>query len=432
MGRRRGGAGCLLAAARWWWAMAVLGGLAVVAMGRDWVSASVLERWGLVRVSRWDRMGPATPLAWGEANVRMLGRAEREETGDAGGAEAGTGNGRAPAESCARAWLLEAPATARGFPWEEEPAEWEEARRVNEVVERRHREDRDAIVYFLHVHKGGGTTVCNSARMNSERTTQMYRQGDAGEPLDNFPDKHNCNVFWLVKGKEDVKLIWRDADPRLRGPAARQGEAADALGRVCAADDPRPPPVCGISFVANEFELPPPGEFIVGASRPWVYVAVVRDPLDLVLSNYFDSHRGREAELAPDAATFVKALEGRWGHLVAVFAGGIDHNIGEGAHKARLAEAVARLKHFSAVVDTTAGYTQGFSVLAHRLGWADENYRSGSHNSACTSQLPAFLDHSEVRARALALFKYDIIFYHVASAYAAHQFSEVEAEYAMG
>ena len=292
-------------------------------------------------------------------------------------------------------------------------------------MEERHRLGT-AIVYFLHVHKGGGSTLCSSAIANNERTTKQYENTDSGNPLDVHGVDHNCNVFWRVDGVPE-KLGGRKADSRLRGSALEQMEAADDLGRVCRRGAHLPPPKCGISFVANELELPPFGEFLVHVDRPWVYVAVVRDPLDLVLSDWMMQHNGA----IPGPEAMLEALESGCGHLVWLFCGvryrrsGAESEERSETGKARLAQAVSRLKHFSAVIDTSRAFDNGYSVLAHRLGWTREVNRAGTHNFACASQLPAFLEHSHVRAKALAKYHHDIRFYHIASAFAAHQFREL-------
>jgi len=405
-----------------------------------------------------DRAG-ASP--WATADVRIVVPAEgvnnhSDESMMMG--SRGEGGAKLSPESsgsssaCAQAWTLEWSGSSSDsnssaeteapphwkFPWEEDPTAWAEARRVNALVEERHRR-RDSIVYFLHVHKGGGTTLCASAILNHERTTKHTRyDNDTGDPLDDFGRMHNCNLFWRVEGQERVRRKGRDADPRLRGSAAEQMDASEALGHVCRAGDPKPPPACGISFVANEFELPPPGEFLTSALRPWVYVAVVRDPLNLGLSNWMMGHRGRSPRSPRE---LLIALESSVGHLVSLFCGvpwsargdkdreGNDDEVDDATVVVRLAVAVSRLKHFSVVIDTTSSYDNGYAVLRHRLGWAATEVRpSGTHNAACISEQPAFINHPHVRERALELFANDIRFYFVASAFAAHQFRELSRD----
>ena len=325
------------------------------------------------------------------------------------------------------------------LPWQEDPLGWAAARADNAVVEERHRQ-RDAIVYFLHISKGGGSSVCMMAARAGEFVTQKSLRGteinlDRPGELRNG----NCNIFWaadqgpeLDPGPGRARTVnWKKVpDPRLRGTAAEQRAVAADLNAFCEEDLQR----CGISMAGNERELPPPGSFLTGPRRPWVYVAVVREPLDLVLSNWMMLHPG--APVTAEALTTHAWKSKRGGHLASLFAGvqpsgASDASlVGSQVMRARYVEAVDRLKHFSVIVDTTTDFKGGAAVLAARLGWpplsdAEDPPRVGTHNGACMRCQPAYTQSRVLRDTLEALFAVDMHFYGVTAALAKRMIAEM-------
>ena len=57
------------------------------------------------------------------------------------------------------------------WPWEEDRDGWMQAERVNRELERKRREGH-SVIYFLHISKAGGTTICKRASMHGEVTTK--------------------------------------------------------------------------------------------------------------------------------------------------------------------------------------------------------------------------------------------------------------------
>ena len=122
-------------------------------------------------------------------------------------------------------------------------------------------------ISFLHVHKGGGTTMCELARANGMRTQRNVAHSAAWAG-------HNCNptkedAFDANKGLPEAALAYA-ARMRGSGPAAgvvREGAAALGGG--------------GSFFFANEGRLPAALAF-----GSFAFVAVIREPLRLAGSLY--------------------------------------------------------------------------------------------------------------------------------------------------
>ena len=122
-------------------------------------------------------------------------------------------------------------------------------------------------ISFLHVHKGGGTTMCELARANGMRTQRNVAHSAAWAG-------HNCNptkedAFDANKGLPEAALAYA-ARMRGSGPAAgvvREGAAALGGG--------------GSFFFANEGRLPAALAF-----GSFAFVAVIREPLRLAVSLY--------------------------------------------------------------------------------------------------------------------------------------------------
>ena len=117
-------------------------------------------------------------------------------------------------------------------------------------------------ISFLHVHKGGGTTMCALARANGMRTQKdTHKASWAGK---------NCNpaqedLFDANKGLPEAAVAYAE---RMMGPGPRAGTThagVAALGRSF--------------FYANEGRLP--GALAYGQMA---FVAVIRDPLHLAIS----------------------------------------------------------------------------------------------------------------------------------------------------
>lgn len=122
-------------------------------------------------------------------------------------------------------------------------------------------------ISFLHVHKGGGTTMCELARANGMRTQRNVAHSAAWAG-------HNCNptkedAFDANKGLPEAAVAYA-ARMRGSGPAAgvvREGAAALGGG--------------GSFFFANEGRLPAALAF-----GSFAFVAVIREPLRLAVSLY--------------------------------------------------------------------------------------------------------------------------------------------------
>ena len=122
-------------------------------------------------------------------------------------------------------------------------------------------------ISFLHVHKGGGTTMCELARANGMRTQRNVAHSAAWAG-------HNCNptkedAFDANKGLPEAAVAYA---ARMRGSGAAAGvvrEGAPALGGG------------GSFFFANEGRLPAALAF-----GSFAFVAVIREPLRLAVSLY--------------------------------------------------------------------------------------------------------------------------------------------------
>ena len=122
-------------------------------------------------------------------------------------------------------------------------------------------------ISFLHVHKGGGTTMCELARANGMRTQRNVAHSAAWAG-------HNCNptkedAFDANKGLPEAAVAYA---ARMRGSGAaagvvREGAAAPGGG--------------GSFFFANEGRLPAALAF-----GSFAFVAVIREPLRLAVSLY--------------------------------------------------------------------------------------------------------------------------------------------------
>ena len=345
--------------------------------------------------------------------------------------------------------------TGEQWPWERDPAGWATARRDNEAVEARHwahasssasssastassaatassassassfsasaqageavatGEAGRSIAYFVHVHKGGWTSVCASARANGELTT---RSADS-KKISTCGHGGNCNLAWVPRGQErwwrrplspwpwnwwnwgvdefEYRGVGR-RDGRVSGRLEQQAELVEELAGVCEDEDylsglwwpwmrsqPRARLRCGVSFVANEGKMSPT-DFWIGPARPWVYVAVIRDPLDLVLSQHYMHPPSRtglwvwEKARPPTERDLMNIARAKrtYGHLAVIFSGlwgGTPMNPAPGA----LRQALDRLPHFSVLIDTSHDFEGGFSALAHKLGWGERRVDAG-------------------------------------------------------
>ena len=381
------------------------------------------------------------------------------------------------------------PVRRRGevWPWEEPGGAeaWAKARRDSEVVEGRHRRmltgeevgtERDAVVYFMHVHKAGGTSVCESARANGELTT---RTADWNQ-VANTGYGENCNLVWVSEEKgrwwrQPMSpwpwhwIRWNDRsleyeafiDMRLRGGSVSQNALAERLSGVCEDEEYlaglRWPWMwdgrggasrhCGVSFVAIEVQMS--GKFFwKGPRRPWVYVAVVRDPLDIVLSQHYmapileSARKGlwswqkTRAPTEEDLLAMARS-HGTYGHLVTIFGGCVrEKYAGQ-----NLAQATERLPHFSALVDTTHNFAGGFEVLSHKLGWdltsgdtragagarkhGAKSIRSGTRAGSNMRQEPAYRASEAARRALKESFRHDLEFYRIAALTAAIMVDEL-------
>ena len=122
-------------------------------------------------------------------------------------------------------------------------------------------------ISFLHVHKGGGTTMCELARANGMRTQRNVAHSAAWAG-------HNCNptkedAFDANKGLPEAAVAYA---ARMRGP----GPAAGVVREGAAA-----PGGGGSFFFANEGRLPAALAF-----GSFAFVAVIREPLRLAVSLY--------------------------------------------------------------------------------------------------------------------------------------------------
>ena len=283
---------------------------------------------------------------------------------------------------------------------------------ANREVERRHRhldEFPRTIVYFLHVHKAGGSSVCSAARLlHGEVTTE--KNSSHPWPFDLTKD-HNCNLVWNGEGKL--------ADARLYGSAADQLNVVKDLHEA------------GITFVANEFIFVPPGQMFTTGTRPWVYAAVVRDPFDLLLSMFMHEKDGKVPNVS-DLVAFIQALNLQGsvvGKLVHVFSGiKVRKSRGEDSFESLFPLAVSRLAHFSAIVDTPDGWDRGLVVLRVRLGWSNaaaSEVREGTRHGASMRNSEAYLASRTVRELLRLRHEEDLAFYDIARRLALMQFKEV-------
>ena len=305
------------------------------------------------------------------------------------------------------------------WPWEEDREGWVQAARVNRKLERKRREG-DSVIYFLHVSKAGGTTLCKRASMHGEVTTTQGGSGPARGLHCNFASSKHKGL-----------------DERINGNKAEQEDFHAEIREVCNSESG-----CGLTFVGNERQLAKPGHFLSATDRPWIYVTSVRDPLDLVLSNFIMISDDRWGKIShPSIGDLLNYLPrvSRGGHLVSLFAGYMPSkgNITMGPDPSlvnadimeeRYAEAIDRLKHFSVVMEMSL-FERSYQVLLDRMGWAPDesmdNVILNARDSACMRCEPAFQNSAELRKQLFTIWHVDLRFHSVCAALAEKMIAEV-------
>jgi len=211
------------------------------------------------------------------------------------------------------------------------------------------------VVYYLHFHKAGGSTMCTMAYANNLITT--HRQ--------------NCNL--------------RPANNLATLTLAGQLEFWENTP---------------YEFVANERSMPAEIDMV-----HFLYFTTVRHPVARALSQFhhygLDSHRG---------TTFAEWMQSSTPHNLDNWYVrrmiGLDE--GEVVTANHTAAAIQRLRAFTGVM-VTEDYERTSTILALRLGWTDTDTvsaRSGTHHDS---------NPNDVNVTSIAhLFHYDMLFYEAA------------------
>lgn len=207
----------------------------------------------------------------------------------------------------------------------------DEFRDEKRAVDERVRNGNGAI-YFVHVHKAGGTTVCTMAKMNKMRVPAVEKSkkwmGKNCNPR--FADKQNA---WLGSAEDLVQYSRREK----------------------------------FRFMAIEMILPP--ELAWGH---FAYLGIVRDPLRLLVSN--TGWRGKDP---PNH--HVLRYDNRMVQIYSSTVPGPTSNGGiTGKH---LSKAKERLCRFSLVL-VTERLSEAGELLTSHFGWKLNNatqFRSGTH-----------------------------------------------------
>jgi len=322
------------------------------------------------------------------------------------------------------------------WPWEKDLVGWENAAQGNRKVEALHREGK-TITYFLHISKAGGTTICERATAHGEGTT---RRAPNSTIFPDYPPTLCAVKAWNANSTES------HFDRRMSETRGRQSALISELRQACDAHGSN----CGITFVGTERQMPPQGQLFCAHDRPWVYVAAVREPLDLILSNYImlaDSGRrswinkeGWKGGVHPPAADLLSYLPHavRAGHLVAIFSGnwirpnGNDPDpilLDDEAMSSQFEVAEHRLRYFSAMVEMSL-LEKSYEVLAKRLGWMKnpdiDDIRRNTRGSACMRCEPAYQESKPLREGLATLWKYDLRFHAICVALAEKMIADVE------
>uniref|UniRef100_A0A7S2RMP1 Sulfotransferase n=2 Tax=Rhizochromulina marina TaxID=1034831 RepID=A0A7S2RMP1_9STRA len=230
-------------------------------------------------------------------------------------------------------------------------------------------------IYYMHVHKAGGSTLCGLAAQNGLQVSL------------------SSNCLELTKGPagEDVHLAWWDW----------RAEEQEKLFLTTRSE-----------FVANEdhpFQRAPlPGAVI--------YVITVRNPLDRVLSHF--RHHRKDKKLTnysfPEFV-FKEPLEFWAMNWFTQLLGNCYS--GQRCSEAHLQRAIGNLEYFSLVLitDSSLEYRLGAEMLGARLGWRQTNPNSQRRGTRVQSRAATELQsHPEAYLRLLQLNHLDVAFYDAA------------------
>ena len=356
----------------------------------------------------------------------------------------------------------------------------------NAVLEARFRQRSrpSPAVLFLHFHKSGGTTCCEAANANGERTPVTAGAGTGVMTATTL----NCNLCWEHAYSAELAYGYGRPDCPFEESATTGTETQQRKAwQKISADSSGP----RLSFFAVETPRRALAtEFLAGPDRPWLYATVVRDPYDTLLSDYrmmCDHGRLRTGTAARvsrpttcDAAAgsvfafarlslaqgtlvggLVESLTGLPGGTLARAsfpreAAGPDgsgtgppgQRIFDALHqphghtresvlaltvpeRARLlvAEAKWRLAHFS-LVATVEGFGAGLAVAGARFGWSELNpcaLRRGTRRDSEMRESEEYKRDREFRAWLAEQYRYDLEVYEHAKALARWQYDGLAA-----
>lgn len=155
-------------------------------------------------------------------------------------------------------------------------------------------------VYFLHPHRGGGTTICNLAHLAGERTNIHI----------------NCN--WDFRHTESINGydLVRTAPEEDAWTCKRQSETWNRRGYTFVARESyllaTPPGATGVGLWLDDDESRPPTVPMLLCTG-CLYVTVLRDPLTRVAADYcMLGHMKANASLALEEARSDRVRNGYW------------------------------------------------------------------------------------------------------------------------
>ena len=293
-----------------------------------------------------------------------------------------------------------------------------------DVLSRFRRRDGSAALYFLHISKAGGSTICTS--FSDDSTVKTVANLPRRESFQN--SSHNCNIFtWEKFQNAPPGLDPDERDPRLEGSLQDQNEIFRELVQN---------PKWRLDFLANERMLPK--DFDRAEGRPWVYMVALRHPYALYWSGMLHFTLKKES-VQLSSADIVDDLKRRFskrttGSLVYKFTG-VEHHydieaisvatkVSQALLKNKsyseimdllLFEAKTRLTQFSAIIltsefESTFAHAKKVLGLSHNL----KVKRRGTRGGGEAYEKEEWFANEVVRAALYQKFRYDIEFYQFA------------------
>jgi len=228
------------------------------------------------------------------------------------------------------------------------------------------------IIYFLHIHKAGGSTFVNLARQNCT----LYQPNANGTPVKILDGSSKLREEWIVNpntGFNDKIINWKYIE-FWKWDIYRQSKFFKKSNFDFIAPESSP---FRKSSLGNNML---PKEFVK-------YVVVLRDPLDLIVSSYYDrriaddnSGKNKFGSLENFIMSYDKFKD--WNNLlVRAFSSNFS--------KPNLEEAKKRLLKFNALLFLDS-YSQDIKIMKIKFGWNiidTDKFREGTRINSNAREL---------------------------------------------